>query len=1036
MNDHRTSSGTINSSRPLSAMSASSASISSPRYAKALYDFPATGMEELLLEEDDIITLTRSSPQNGWLFGMKNGIWGWFPASYVKILTEEECFTEGLEETRGGEEEEGDEKRLSVSRPPARPAPSSDHGAENAAKPATTAAGQRSWANKYKTMPRYSKRTSGTGLEELEAAIGNHIKEALARPKSEVSTPPATLLSSISAGSITEEEKGQKEAPKRIGSLRGKRDLKAMSLGASAGKNIITNIGAMEVKKRWVEVVGDETVKRLGLTKKDIQRQEVIREMFETEKDYVVDLEIIINVYMSKLKAQKILQPKDMSIIFSNVEQLLPVNQQLVKWLEDRISKGPLVEQIGDIFIRVSDFLKMYTMYCRNHPYALMKLQSVRQSKSVAKYLDSLAQLPECRSLNLANYLIKPVQRICKYPLLIRELLKNTEPDHIDFPNLEKAFLKIETVVTIVNEGARQAEAVQRMLELQGRFTTKVNIVAPWRNLLKSGSVELLKPDGNRSRRELFLFNDMVLLSKSLGGSEDTKDQKLKLMDMIPFDVIMVNIPTVGENLIELAHVGNARYMLLFDSISSQSGWIDALKEATKIWMAQKNRQSMGGAPATAMSSTVDSSGPTPDTGPASPGHRQGKEASHVAIPDEISEDEVVVKEDVPDEEGGLGRDALQSFQKSGTGVRMAAPIPDRAQPERSTGTIRQMGGGRQLGGTRDRFGHGSSGREPASQVAASGMEKKAPPLPALPPKVVNVGHNNAATARNDGTAASPLANSNAVISPGRTPPLARPISVRLQSNPFIVAAQQNAFGGPSSSSAKPPSPPKSEAVAASQRDKPQTPTPGSKATSVTSAKEALPVQTRISRSNTASPTSCSVNKPIRRAQVEGVFRPPTRESSTFRSATGKDYVYTVRVFPVGLAADDEGYAIRHTYEDFFDFHMQLIGHFPEEAGVRVKLLQQHQQPEAITDDSGEQHFMPGAWTEGPKRIIPELPGQMMFVSEAAAKGRVGQLQEYIQAILALPLKISRAPVTLQFFRCDGKHAVELLGESSSNSSS
>lgn len=55
--------------------------------------------------------------------------------------------------------------------------------------------------------------------------------------------------------------------------------------------------------------------------------------------------------------------------------------------------------------------------------------------------------------------------------------MKNTEPTHPDFQNLEKALLKIETVVTIVNEGARQAEAAQKMLELQGRFTT---VSLPW----------------------------------------------------------------------------------------------------------------------------------------------------------------------------------------------------------------------------------------------------------------------------------------------------------------------------------------------------------------------------------------------------------------------------------------------------------------------------------------------------------------------------------------------------------------------------
>jgi hypothetical protein len=101
-----------------------------------------------------------------------------------------------------------------------------------------------------------------------------------------------------------------------------------------------------------------------------------------------------------------------------------------------------------------------------------MKLQTVRQTKSVAKFLDACAKSPECRNLNLANFLLKPVQRICKYPLLLREVIKYTEEGHVDSENLVKALFKIETVVTIVNEGARQAEGVHKMLELQNRFTT------------------------------------------------------------------------------------------------------------------------------------------------------------------------------------------------------------------------------------------------------------------------------------------------------------------------------------------------------------------------------------------------------------------------------------------------------------------------------------------------------------------------------------------------------------------------------------
>jgi len=72
--------------------------------------------------------------------------------------------------------------------------------------------------------------------------------------------------------------------------------------------------------------------------------------------------------------------------------------------------------------------------------------------------------------LDMCSFLIKPVQRICKYPLLIREILKQTDQKHKDYSNLEQAFDKIEMVVTIVNEATRQAEDVQKMLNIQNLF--------------------------------------------------------------------------------------------------------------------------------------------------------------------------------------------------------------------------------------------------------------------------------------------------------------------------------------------------------------------------------------------------------------------------------------------------------------------------------------------------------------------------------------------------------------------------------------
>jgi hypothetical protein len=73
--------------------------------------------------------------------------------------------------------------------------------------------------------------------------------------------------------------------------------------------------------------------------------------------------------------------------------------------------------------------------------------------------------------MSLASFLIKPAQRITKYPLLIRELLKCTSETDPDHSNLVIALKELEELATIVNERKRQTENQQKILEIAERVT-------------------------------------------------------------------------------------------------------------------------------------------------------------------------------------------------------------------------------------------------------------------------------------------------------------------------------------------------------------------------------------------------------------------------------------------------------------------------------------------------------------------------------------------------------------------------------------
>eukprot|EP00122_Pirum_gemmata_P003274 Pgem_evm1s2961 len=60
-------------------------------------------------------------------------------------------------------------------------------------------------------------------------------------------------------------------------------------------------------------------------------------------------------------------------------------------------------------------------MYCAGNGFAIQRLAMVENSRGFKEFLRNCAALPVCRNLDLGSFLLMPVQRICKYPLLLRE---------------------------------------------------------------------------------------------------------------------------------------------------------------------------------------------------------------------------------------------------------------------------------------------------------------------------------------------------------------------------------------------------------------------------------------------------------------------------------------------------------------------------------------------------------------------------------------------------------------------------------------
>ena len=89
------------------------------------------------------------------------------------------------------------------------------------------------------------------------------------------------------------------------------------------------------------------------------------------------------------------------------------------------------------------------------------------------------ARYQECNGLDLASFLITPVQRIPRYVMLLQDLFRNTPDSHTDYSNLNKALEKMRDVAEYVNEKKRVAENLNQVNAVQEALGRKIEVSFP-----------------------------------------------------------------------------------------------------------------------------------------------------------------------------------------------------------------------------------------------------------------------------------------------------------------------------------------------------------------------------------------------------------------------------------------------------------------------------------------------------------------------------------------------------------------------------
>ena len=256
-----------------------------------------------------------------------------------------------------------------------------------------------------------------------------------------------------------------------------------------------------------------------------LQRNRVMNETVATERAYVAYLATLREVFIEPLRAAHILDEQQMRDVFGFVEVIEGINRTVVlEKLEQWAPDGPLTPgDVFDAFTSQAGYLQSYSSYVNNFDDSRTRLAELQESvKPFAEFLEKAQHNPRCGGLTLEAFLIMPVQRLPRYVLLIKELLKATPESNADHAKLARALEVMKGLTASINHKKSEQEqrAMVRLVQSQLAGLTEDLMGVVSRRLVREGVMSLV-PDASapvafeQHKRQLYLFDDLLVVARA-----------------------------------------------------------------------------------------------------------------------------------------------------------------------------------------------------------------------------------------------------------------------------------------------------------------------------------------------------------------------------------------------------------------------------------------------------------------------------------------------------------------------------------------
>ncbi|KAF7711734.1 FERM, ARHGEF and pleckstrin domain-containing protein 2 isoform X2 [Silurus meridionalis] len=323
----------------------------------------------------------------------------------------------------------------------------------------------------------------------------------------------------------------------------------------------------------------------------------IAKEILMTERTYLKDLEVITVWFRSAVIKENAMPEGLMTLLFSNIDPIYEFHRGFLKEIDQRLAlwegrsnahvKGDY-QRIGDVMLRNMCALKEFTNYLQKHDEVLTELEKATKHVKKLETVYKEFELQKVCYLPLNTFLLKPIQRLMHYKLILERLCKHYSPEHRDHHDCKEALKEVAEITAQLQSSLIRLENFQKLTELQRDLIGIENLTAPGREFIREGCLYKLTKKGLQQRM-FFLFSDMLLYtSKGV-----TATNQFKVHGQLPLHGMLVE---ESENEWSVPHcftIYSAQRTIVVAASSKveMSKWIEDLNMAIDI--AKKTQEKL-----------------------------------------------------------------------------------------------------------------------------------------------------------------------------------------------------------------------------------------------------------------------------------------------------------------------------------------------------------------------------------------------------------------------------------------------------------